>query len=221
MARLPFVYQNILLLALRDDRGTPLGAWAPYAVGGGMLADLLLEGRISLDGKRQLVTLENAEPVGDPLLDDGLLQIAEASRRASAQRWVTRFAAKKQFRAAAERLCDLGVLRLDTQSVLLLFTRRIYPEIDPAPEREVIASMREAIFTDTAPDPATAVLVSLASAAELLGHHFPKKDLRARRARIKAIADESAVGAATAKVIQGVQAAIIAASIAGAAAATS
>lgn len=221
MTPVPFLYQQILLLALRDDRGTPLGAWAPYAVGGGILADLVITQRVALDGKRQLVTLQSAEPLSDPVLDDCLLQIADAKRRAPAQRWVTRFAAKHRFHAAAERLCDLGVLRDARESVLLLFSRRVYPEIDPEPEREIVARLRGAIFEDARPDTANAVLVSLASAADLLGYHFPKKDLRARRARIKAIAAEDAVGAATAKVIQGIQAAIIAATLAGATAATS
>ena len=216
----PFLYQQALLLALRDDRGTTLGPWARFAVGGGLLADLLLASRVGLAGKRQLVTLECEEPLGDPVLDDCLSQIAVATRRASAQRWVTRLATKPRFHAAAERLCDLGVLRLANESVLLLFSRRVYPEIDPGPEGEIIGRLRAAVFGDGPIDAQTAGLVSIASATQLLGYHFPKKDLRARKARIRAIASGDAVGEAVAGVIQGIRAALIAASVAGAAAAS-
>ncbi|MCC7387644.1 MAG: GPP34 family phosphoprotein [Phycisphaerales bacterium] len=220
MSVAPFIYQQVLLLCLRDDRGTTLGPWARIAVAGGLLADLLLADRVSLQGKRGLVTLGCEEPLGDPVLDECLSQIANATRRASPQRWVTRLATKPRFHSAAQRLCDLGVLRMSNESVLLLFSRRVYPEIDPGPEGEVLDRLRTAIFTDGPTDARTAVLLSIASAAELLGYHFPKKDLRARKSRIKAVGSGEAVGEAVAGVIQGIRAAIIAASVAGAAAAT-
>jgi Golgi phosphoprotein 3 len=134
---------------------------------------------------------------------------------------VTRLSTTPRFHAAAQRLCDLGVLRMSTESVLLLFTRRVYPEIDPGPEGEIIDRLRGAIFTDGPTDAQTAVLLSIASAAELLGYHFPKKDLRARKSRIKAVGSGEAVGEAVAGVIRGIRAALIAASVAGASAATS
>src|SRR5215471_17800660 len=49
-----FLYEEILLLALRDGEGTmPLGTMYEYAVGGALLAELSLSGRIRLDSSRR------------------------------------------------------------------------------------------------------------------------------------------------------------------------
>ena len=52
---------------------------------------------------------------------------------------------------------------------LLLFTRKIYPEINPIPEREIINRLQNTIFTDTEDfDARTGVLLSLANNANIL-----------------------------------------------------
>lgn len=218
-----YLHQELLLLALRDDRGTAeWGAWTTQAIGGGILADLLLERRITTEGKRSLVTLVDATPTGEPLLDASLERIASAKRRAAAQRWVGRFATTSCFHRAAERLSELGVLRVASESVLLIFSRRVYPEVDGRPEREVVDRLRDAIFGESLEVEArTAALVSLAAAADLLRVHFPKKHLRARRARIEALKSGDAIGEATAAAIQAVQAAMIVATTVPVVAATS
>lgn len=216
------IYQEILLLALRDERGTPMGSWTAQAIAGGVLADLVLDQRVALEGKRSLVTLVDAKPTGDPVLDESLLAVAEAKRRASAQTWISRFARQKLYHASAVRLCEQGVLRESSERVMLFFSRTVYPEADPKPERAIIDRVRKAIFSDDATlDARTSVLIALASATDLLGANFPKKELRARRKRIEAIRDGEAVGKAAKAVIDGIQAAIMTACIVPAIVATS
>lgn len=208
------IYQQILLLALRDRRGTPMGSWTMQAIAGGVLADLALERRVVLEGKQSLVTLVDAEPMHEPVLDACLLRIAEGKRRASARTWISRFGNQKLYHAAASRLCDQGVLRESSERVMLLFTRTVYPEVDPKPEREIIERMRRATFSDEATiDARTSVLVALASATDLIAANFPKKELRLRRKRIEAIRDGEAVGKAAKAAIDAIQAAIITAII--------
>lgn len=209
------IYQEILLLALRDKRGTPLGLWTTQAIAGGVVGDLVLSDRIALEGKRSLVTLVDAVPMRDPVLDEHLLRIAESRRRASAPAWIMRWAKQKLYHAAASQLCEKGVLRESSERVMLLFSRSVYPEVDPKPERAIIERMRRAIFSDDAKiDARTSVLIALASATDLLGANFPKKELRARRKRIEAIRKADAVGKAAKSAVDAVQAAIcIAASI--------
>ena len=112
--------------------------------------------------------------------------------------WVARFASiRKLTQRVAERLCEQGILRADEDKILLIFNRKIYPEIDPAPEREMIERLREAIFTEsTEIDPRTAVLASLANSAGLLSQAFDKKALRQRKKRLKQIAAGEVVGKA-------------------------
>lgn len=210
------LYQEVLLLSLRDALGTvPAGVWAQQGIGGGIVADLLLAERISLEGKRNLVNLEDASPTTDPVLDGALLRIAEAKRRAAAQTWVARLANSKVYHEAAHQLCSLGLVRSDEESVLFFFTRRTYPELDPEPEREILDRVREAIFTDNdVSDPKTIALVSIASAIEVLKHHFPKKDLRKRKRRIESLAKSDTLAGATKAAVEAIQAVIVASTVA-------
>jgi len=66
-----------MLLALRNEKGTVATGYAEYAVAGAVLAESLLDGRISVDDTRKhLVTVHNAEPAGDPSIDECLQRVA-------------------------------------------------------------------------------------------------------------------------------------------------
>ncbi len=213
-----FLHEEVMLLALRDKEGTVVpGTLYQYAIGGAILAELLLTKRIAVDESKRskLVDVINSEPVGNPLVDECLERIATAGRRASLQNWVSRVAGIRGLKhRIAYQLCKRGILRADEDTVLLLFRRRIYPEVDPQPERRLIERLRRAIFGDTSDvDPRTAVLVSLAHSADLLKVVFDKKQLRARKTRIKQIAGGQITGKATKDAIKAMQAAVMVACI--------
>jgi len=204
--------EEIMLLALHDEEGTiEMGSMYAYAIGGAVLAELLMRDRVHLDSsKKRSVHLVNAKPLGDPLLDDCLTKIQESRKQAAAQTWVANFANLKDLKhRLAMRLCDRGILRADEDKILLLFSRRIYPEVDPKPEKEMAERLRQAIFTeDDHLDTRTVVLVSLAHSAGLLKMVFDKKDLKGRTERIERIINGDATGQATKQAIEAVQAAI-------------
>jgi Golgi phosphoprotein 3 len=65
------LYEEIMLLALRDEQGTIATGFAEQAVAGAILAELLLDGRVSVDEtKKQLVNLINIQACGDPVIDE-------------------------------------------------------------------------------------------------------------------------------------------------------
>jgi hypothetical protein len=114
----------------------------------------------------------------------------------------------------AEGLCRRGVLRADEGKVLLIFTRKLYPEVDPGPEREIIGRLRRAIFTETKEvEPHTVVLLSLAKSADLLKIVFDRKKLKSRKKRIDKIVNGEIIGKATKEAVQAVQAAVMVAVI--------
>jgi hypothetical protein len=209
-----FLHEEIMLLALRDEKGTIVpGTMFEYAIGAAVLAELLLNQRIAVDqsSRRKLVDVVSSTPLGDPLLDQCLEKITTAKRRAALQTWVSRFIAVKNLKhLIAQRLCRRGILRADEDKVLLIFTRKIYPEVNPEPERKLIERLRQAIFTD-APDidSRTVVLVSLANSATLLNVVFDKKMLKTRKARIKQIVNGEITGKAAQEAIQAMQAAVM------------
>ena len=136
-----FLHEEIMLLALHDDKGTISSENYPYAIGGAVLADLLLSGRLRVDEERRkkFIGLRSDRPLGDPIVDECLAKVAEAKRRATVQTWVSRFAGLSELKhRVAKGLCKRGILRADEDKVLWIFTRKIYPEINPVPERELI-----------------------------------------------------------------------------------
>lgn len=213
------LYEEIMLLALRDEKGTVAsGAMYSYAVGGAILAELLLEQRLRIEEpkkNKKLVTLASPEPLGDALIDESLERIASAKRRKRPETWVSHFSSIKQLKhRVATQLCQRGILEADEDKVLLIFMRKIYPEINPEPERRLIERLRHAIFTDTEViDARTIVLVSLASSTSILPVIFNKKDLKARKKRIEQIANGEVTGKATKDAIAAMQAAVTVACI--------
>lgn len=206
-----YLHEEILLLALRDEKGTVAsGAWYHLAIGGAILAELLLTQRMAIEeGKKQLVNFVSNKPFGEPVIDECLEKMAAAKRRATLQTWVQRFAQLKQLKhRVAKGLCNRGILRTDEDTLLLLFRRKIYPELDPRPERELIERLRKAIFGDGRQvDPRTAILVALAHSTGLLKIPFDRKELKRRKERIEQLIDGQLLGKATRQAVQAAQAA--------------
>jgi len=207
------LYEEVMLLALRDEKGTiASGTMYQIAIGGAILSELLLEKRINVQEvkKRRFVELVDSKPIGDPLVDECLQKIKNAKRRATLQTWVTRFANIRRLKhRAVAQLCKRRILRDEEGKVMLLFTRKTFPELDPRPERELVERLRKAIFTDTKSlDPRTVVLVSLAKNCDLLKIPFEKKKLKERKARLEAIVNGEMTGEAAKAAMEAMQAAI-------------
>lgn len=208
------LHEEILLLALRDKQGTiASGTMYQFAIGGAILAELLLDKKISVDEskKKKLVDLVDPTPYGDPVIDESIEKIRTAKRRASLQTWVSRFSNLKRLKhRVAGQLCRRGILKADEDKVLGLFKRKIYPELSPKPERMLIERLREAIFTDSENlDRRTVVLVSLADKTGLLKANFDKKELKKQKARIKKIAEGEMTGKAAKDAIDAMHAAVM------------
>lgn len=212
-----FLHEELMLLALRDEKGTlAAGDVFQYALGGALLSELLLHKRVSVDKtKRKLVNLISSELIGEPLLDECLAKLGRAKRRASLRTWVSRLGGLKKVKhRVAQGLCRRGILREDEDTVLLVFTRKIYPEVDPKPERELVERLRKAIFTDAEDvEPRTTVLVSLAHHADLLKNVFDKKAMKGRKARIRQIIDGEMTGKAAKEIMDAMHAAVLAACV--------
>lgn len=213
-----FLYEEIMLLALKDEEGTiASGTNYQYALAGALLAELLLEEKITVEEKKKkkYAALNNSTPLGDPVIDECLNKVFQAKKKQQLQTWVSRFSGLKNLKhRTARKLVERGILRTDEDKVLLLFTRKIYPEVDPEPEKRMIERMRIAIFTEQQDiNPRTVVLISLADSTGLLKVVFDKKELKSRKKRIEQIVNGELTGKATKEAIQAMQAAVFVACI--------
>jgi Golgi phosphoprotein 3 len=111
------LHEGIMLLVLRDREGTVVsGTMYSYAMGGAVLAELLMEKRIDVEvvKKKRYARVLSSAPLGDPLIDECLAKIAGAKKRAQLQIWVTKFAQTKNLKhRVAEQLAKRSILRID------------------------------------------------------------------------------------------------------------
>lgn len=206
-----FLYEEIMLLALSNDKGTISTSYPEYNISGAILAELLLEHRISIDRtQKQLVTINNSELIGDPIIDECLEKMVAEKGHVSLQTWTSRFAVIKDLNnKVARQLCSRGILRADEDKVMFFFKRNVYPEVNPVPEQEIIDRVRTAIFTDEERiDPRTVVLISLANSTNMLSEIFGK-EVTNRKQRIDRIVNGEMTGKATEEIIAACQIAMM------------
>lgn len=212
-----FLHEDLMLLAFKDKEGTVTGgAMYTYAIGGAVIAELVMAQRVKIeaDRKRQLLTVVDSAALSDPLLDEWLAAITASKKRRQVSEWVGKIAGTRDLKhRVATQLCRRGILRTAEDQVLWIFTRRVYPELDPKPERELVGRLEAAIFGDEDVDPRTAVLIGIAYNCGILPAVFDKKRLKERKSRIAQIADGSLAVGATAEAIEAMQAAIMVAVI--------
>ena len=212
------IYEEILLLALRDKKGTMLfGVNYQQALAGALLAELLLKNKISIEssGKRKFVKLVDRKSMHNQLLDECIEKLISAKRRARPQSWIQRFANIARLKhKAAQSLCRKRILQMEEDRVLLIFNRKIYPELDPKPERELIDKLSNAIFGSSKEvDAQTAILISICNTTGILKQVLDKTKLKQNKKRIKEITTGNLIGQATKEAVEAMQAAIMVAAI--------
>ena len=219
------LHEEVMLLALREDKGTiERGAWYQHAAAGAVLAELSLAERVRIvaDGKKRTIEVLSAEPLGDELTDEWLARIAEDKKVRTAGHWVSKIAGTKDLKGRIARtLAERGILRVDEDKILLLFTREVYPEMDPGPEEALRGRLREAVI-DRADevDPRTSVLLSLAMGTGLINLVFDRSERREHKQRIEDIVNGEACGRAARDLVAATQMVIMMSCIAVAATAS-
>lgn len=220
------LHHELLLLALCDRKGTlAFGQLVHLGLGGALLTELLLAGKVEVvkeGGRRakEFVEVRDRAPTGDPILDAALARIRDAKRRASPAATVSRLGGMKNLRHdVARELCRRGVLRAAEDQVLRLFRRRVYPTLDPGPERELVGRIRGVLEEGRPPDQRTAAILALADATGTLRALYDRRALRGLKPRLKEVEKVDVGGRAARQAIAAAQAAVAAAVAAAAASA--
>lgn len=213
--------EEIMLLSLDDDSGAAKERQsAGWAVAGGILLDLVMAGRVSVDDERIRIT--DPAPTGTALLDGRLEQLAaRAGKKSKAPKvtdWLTRDHSKA-VGATVDSLRARGLVAEEQRKALGLFPVKRYPEADGATERELRERLRAVVLDGAAPDDRTVGLVALVHSAKLHRLAFPDVPRKQISPRMAQIADGQWAGDSVRTAIRVMQAAMVAVTVASTAAA--
>lgn len=180
-----------------------------YGLAGAVLMDLAIENRIDIDLER--LTLIDATPVGDELLDPTLAEIAASPGR-DVRYWLERSAARADivYSGVLDRLIDRGILERRRYSSKRRF-RSWNPEIiDGEARREVRMRVMSVLLGDDIPDPRDVMLVCLADACGAFAEMLSRGEFTDVVRRIEQIRKMELIGSAVLEAIDDCQVAMAA-----------
>ena len=203
--------EEVMLLLLNDEDGrfARVQDWSlSYALAGGVLMDLALEGRIDTD-LNQLVLLDST-PTGDSLLDPVLADIERAEDKRDARFWIERTSARSDDirEVALGRLVERGILERRENRFLWVFKSRRYPVIDGHAEREVKLRIMAVLLSDEIPDPRDVVIICLAEACGIFKGLMSRRELERARQRIDQVRRLDLIGQAMSQAIGEIEVAL-------------
>ncbi|MER7951613.1 GPP34 family phosphoprotein [Streptomyces sp. NPDC096079] len=204
--------EEIMLLSLDDVSGAARERQsAAWAVAGGILLDLVLAERVTVEEGRLRVT--DGTPTEEPLLDERLRRIAEWAGRRRRDPKVTEWLTKDQAKtvgATTESLRARGLVRAEQHRVLGLFPVTRYPEADGTTERELRSRLRAVVLDGAEPDARTAGLLALVHGAKLHRLAFPDVPRKEIAPRLDEIAAGQWAAEGVRQAVRDMQAAMVA-----------
>ena len=179
------------------------------ALAGAALLELAFQNRIDTDLTH--LSLVNPKPTGEEMLDPLLEKIVTAKDKKDAKYWVGVFSAdgEKIREKVLHRLVQRGILKQEEKKILWVIPGRRYPMVNDQEEREVRKRIRSVVADGEVPSPRDVVLVSLASACQLLRSVFTDADLLKYSARIAEVSKMDLIGRAVSKSVAEVQEAVM------------
>ncbi len=213
--------EEFTLLAYDDD-GTPLtdGTHLDHGLGGGLLLELALAGRVDVADKKVVVL--DLSPTGDPLVDTALMRIVAEDKARKPGYWVSKFAKETRPQVLDKLVAD-GILRVEKDKVLWVFPRTKYPTahgVEPVQETAARDRMRQAVLGSGPVEERTAALCALVAATDLDRKVFADLDRKTVQARLREISEGAWAAEAVKIAIEEIQAAVMVAIVASTTAAT-
>lgn len=215
------IAEDLLLLLLDDEKGTPTSSSLDTALGGALLLELALldavhvRERTSIWSSAKVAVTPGDRAIEDPVLASARDRVAERERAASD---LVTHLGKGARQALADRLVQRGLLTRRDDRVLGLFPRTRWLATDDPHETRVRAALTAVLVQGLQPDARTGALVALLSAVDAAPSAVDHTGVPAREIRRRA--KQIAEGTWAAKAVQDAIAAAMAAVLAATTAAT-
>lgn len=161
------VVDDLMLLLMDDDGASVQGAGTlHYTLGGALLVELALLGRVTTDDTGVLngprVTAVGDEPLPDPLLQEAFDLIASKTQRVQP---LLLALGGGLWKVVRDRLVERGLLRAEESRILGVFRSTRWPAADVEHEAALRTTIREVLHDGADADPRTAAIIALLSAS--------------------------------------------------------
>ena len=203
------IAEEIVLLALDDETGKPSTRLPVHslrnAVSGALLMDLAFENRIDTDLHRLIVI--DAAPLGEPVLDDVLAQIASDEEERGTGHWVHLIAGEYEALQPQllDRLVARGILSRREGRLSWLMGVRRYPTVDDRPQRDVKQRITDTLASEIIPHPRDIAIICLADACSLWRSVIDEHELADAKPRIEQIVKMDLIGRSVTRTIRELQ----------------
>jgi len=206
--RLPLA-DKLMLILLRSDGKVMSGGYTDLILGGAVLSDLILHGRIDVAGQGESVkagrlVVRSTVPVGDELLDTALQELID--RPGNRPSSVVRTLVKQD--TVLRRLTADRIVSAAPRRVLWVFPVSSWPTLDGRRADQVRRHLQRVLDGSARPEPETAVLVMLLFAGGMLHKTVPTDDRKAQKASAKHLAQDEWAPAKMRKALQDVAAGV-------------
>ena len=176
------------------------------ALAGAVLMDLALDGKI--DSDLETLTVVDAEPTGDELLDPALAEIAADDEVRAPQYWVERVALRADdiSEIAFARLVDRGILESDTGGYFSVSQKVArsgrYPLVDGRQGEEIRSRIMRTLFDDELPDPRDVAIIGLVNFCGGFEAMLEPEDLEEAKDRIELYSGMDLIGRSIAQAVR-------------------
>ena len=197
--------EEIYLLALDETTGklmiSPRGIEMQSVLAGAILGELSFFQRIDTDVER--IYLQDATPVGNPVLDHALSLISGSTKSQLISFWLNALQGDTRMieNYVLQELVDKKILKQEDRKILWVFPTRQYPVIDGKELQYIERRLRNLILSDEIPEPRETVLVSLVDACGFFQDILSPDEYQRSRDRIALLARMDAVGRTVANLI--------------------
>ena len=204
--------EQLLLLALNDDKGSVVMSAStalPYGLAGALVLELFLSNKIEY--KQDNIIVVDSSKTDNPLHNEVLSLFSAASKPQSTKHWIETIQKKvsKLQDRLAEQLVEKKILTKEEKSFLWIINYNHYPAKNNKPEKSVRKRIKDIVLRRKPANDEDIALISLVKACELTNEVFDKDERKKAKERIKDITENSRVGAAIAKTMEEITAAIM------------
>ena len=192
------IVEELFMLGLHDESGkipNGIAISLRFALGGGILSELLLAGKIQLNENKKIIFLDRA-PYEDPILNEALEKIKAGGHPRKIAYWINEIThkPKKLLRRLGEGLVAKGILRQEEKHYLWVIPYLVFPQQDASAKFWVKQHLRSVILAGEIADFHAVLTLILAQAGGMLEFIFTRDEIKTARKRIAKIARDTRLG---------------------------